>query len=356
MQEWSAKQMDRKIVKLRSLIEGYNVKNKSNRNIPVYSVTQENGFCTGYFNKDVTGNDKTTYKIVPRGYFAYNPLRMNIGSVDWQNVKDEVLISSRYVVFRLSDDIMQQYLFYYLKSDHIQYLINERCRGSVRPELTIEILKTFDIEIVPKNEQLELIKKLDTLNKLIRSLHDGINLYDKTVKSRFIEMFGDCEKIPLTSSASINMGQSPDSSSYNDIGEGLPFYQGKADFGDVFVTVRDYCSDPKKIAYPMDVLMSVRAPVGTVNITKEKCCIGRGLASITPLKGRTTTRFLFTSLKLIESEIAAMGVGSTFKAINKEHMKKIMIPDADLSDQQAFDIFVKEVDKSKFEDYAMNLL
>ena len=98
----------------------------------------------------------------------------------------------------------------------------------------------------------------------------------------------------------------------------------------------------------MDILMSVRAPVGTVNITKEKCCIGRGLASITPIEDRALTRYLFTALQSIEKEISEMGVGSTFKAINKGHMSKIMVPHAKITDQQKFVNFVKQVDKSKF--------
>ena len=69
-------------------IEEFSRKNKNNEPYPVYSVTNSNGFCTDYFNKDVSGQDKTTYKIVPRGYFAYNPSRINVGSIDWQNIDD----------------------------------------------------------------------------------------------------------------------------------------------------------------------------------------------------------------------------------------------------------------------------
>ena len=98
-------------------------------------------------------------------------------------------------------------------------------------------------------------------------------------------MFSDYEKVPLTELATINMDQSPESSTYNDQGIGMPFYQGKTEFTDTFVEVKTYCSDPKKVAKPMDILMSVRAPVGVVNLTSQECCIGRGLAAITPKNG-----------------------------------------------------------------------
>ena len=85
---------------------------------------------------------------------------------------------------------------------------------------------------------------------------------------------------PLGDISCVEMGQSPDSRFYNDRGEGLPFFQGKAEFGALYPAVRKWCSEPKKIADAGDILLSVRAPVGPTNLAKERCCIGRGLAAI----------------------------------------------------------------------------
>ena len=74
----------------------------------------------------------------------------------------------------------------------------------------------------------------------------------------------------------INMGQSPDSSTYNEDGNGLPFFQGNADFGEIYPAVRMWCSEPTKIAREKDILISVRAPIGALNIANCECCIGRG--------------------------------------------------------------------------------
>ena len=71
-------------VRLGDYIQEYSVKNKYDEDFPVYSVTNKKGFCKDFFSKDVASKDKTTYKIVPRGCFAYNPSRINVGSVDWQ--------------------------------------------------------------------------------------------------------------------------------------------------------------------------------------------------------------------------------------------------------------------------------
>jgi len=77
----------------------------------------------------------------------------------------------------------------------------------------------------------------------------------------------------LSEIAFIQMGQSPDSRSYNDRGEGLPFFQGKAEFGKLFPKVRKWCTEPKKVADAGDILLSVRAPVGPTNLAAEQCCI-----------------------------------------------------------------------------------
>ena len=87
------KQTEKKRVPLGDFIKEYSVRNKSNEDIPVYSVTNSQGFCTEYFGKEIASKDKTTYKIVPRGYFAYNPSRINVGSVDWQKYEDRVIVS-----------------------------------------------------------------------------------------------------------------------------------------------------------------------------------------------------------------------------------------------------------------------
>ncbi len=125
--------------------------------------------------------------------------------------------------------------------------------------------------------------------------------------------------------AEIIMGQSPESESYNDRGDGIPFYQGKSDFGEVYPTVRMYCTSPKKIAMADDIIMSVRAPIGDVNIAQEKCCIGRGLAAIRP-KGTTNLKYLFYLLDYYKERLAKQGTGSTFKAISKDVLNEFHIP------------------------------
>ena len=114
----------------------------------------------------------------------------------------------------------------------------------------------------------------------------------------------------------IVMGQSPSSKTYNQNGVGLPFFQGKAEFGDLFPTIKLYCAQPNKIAKPGATLLSVRAPVGPTNLVQHECCIGRGLAALHPC-GKIEPKFLLYLFRNIEPAISSKGTGSTFKAITK---------------------------------------
>ncbi|WP_102013480.1 restriction endonuclease subunit S [Selenomonas ruminantium] len=145
----------------------------------------------------------------------------------------------------------------------------------------------------------------------------------------------------------IIMGQSPDSESYNDKGEGIPFYQGKSDFGEVYPTVRMYCTSPKKIAMADDILMSVRAPIGDVNIAQEECCIGRGLAAIRP-KENINLKYLFYLLDYYKERLAEQGTGSTFKAIGKDVLKDFNVPIWPFEKQQWIADIIDEIQELIF--------
>ena len=133
------------------------------------------------------------------------------------------------------------------------------------------------------------------------------------------------EMVKLHSVAQIIAGQSPDSQFYNAKAEGMPFFQGKADFGEQTPTVRYWCTKPTKVAEPNDILFSVRAPVGPTNICDVQACIGRGLAAIRTGK-KLDTKFLYFYFKFIEEKIALLGNGSTFAAITINVLKHLSIP------------------------------
>lgn len=134
------------------------------------------------------------------------------------------------------------------------------------------------------------------------------------------------EYIALKDVCRINMGQSPESTSYNESGNGIPFFQGNADFGERYPMTRIWCNAPTKVANAGDILISVRAPIGALNYAKEKCCIGRGLAAITPDSSRFSAEFIYWFLKGKNAELNTKGTGSTFKAIGRKVLEETLVP------------------------------
>ena len=177
--------------RLGDYIQEYSVRNKSGEDIPVYSITNSQGFCRDYFSKEVASKDKTSYKIVPRGCFAYNPSRINVGSVDWQRDEERVIVSPLYNVFSVSPEIDQQYLYYYLKSSATSYRIKEVATGSVRDNLRLSMLYDFMIELPSLDVQRQIVSNLDLLASIIRQRNQQLTKLDELIKARFVEMFGD---------------------------------------------------------------------------------------------------------------------------------------------------------------------
>ena len=139
--------------------------------------------------------------------------------------------------------------------------------------------------------------------------------------------------LELADLTEIIAGQSPPSDSYNKQGIGLPFFQGKTDFGILNPTVKSWCSKPIKIAEPNDILISVRAPVGPTNLNNVKSCIGRGLAAIR-CKKNIDKNYLLHYLRSIEKKLADNATGSTFSAITIKDLKIVKVPLPPLKEQK----------------------
>ena len=145
----------------------------------------------------------------------------------------------------------------------------------------------------------------------------------------------------LGEACDINMGQSPPSSTYNTEGIGLPFYQGKAEFGALYPTPVKWCSSPQKISEVGDILLSVRAPVGATNVNKETSCIGRGLAAIKPPIQMSNLYFLYY-LRYSEQNLIDRATGTTFQAVSGKVVRNHPIPLAPAPDQHRI---VAEIEK-----------
>ncbi len=356
------------MAKMKEVIFEYSVRNKSGEDIPVYSVTNEKGFCTDYFSKEVASKDRTTYKIVPRGYFAYNPSRINVGSIDWQNYEDKVIVSPLYVVFGVSKYIDQQYLLHYFKSDKMLTLIKEYATGSVRDNLKLSSLEEFPVKLRPIDEQRKIAAILDKIGDLISKRRQQLDKLDEMIKARFMEIFGDPETntknwrvLPMSKICSVGSSkriyQSEQSSS------GVPFWR-ISDLTNLIttgtVTPELYIPEERykelktqgQVPAPGDILITSRGTLGQCYIVKvnDRFYFQDGMISwlsgymdgVTPLY----ISYLFT-MPGFRKQIDSMQAGSTVAYLSITMIKKLKVMLPDIESQQQFSSFVSKTEKTK---------
>ena len=268
------------------------------------------------------------------------------GNFSIHYIKGKFNYSTDCYVFN-TDKYNLKYLYYYLLSKSND--INKMFRGAGLKHLNKNEFVNLNIKDISIDKQENIVNRLDKINQMITLRKKEIDYCNCLIKSQFVEMFKCCPQTKLCEIANITMGQSPNSESYNDSADGIPFFQGKADYGDKYTIIKHWTNQPSKLAYKGDVLMSVRAPVGPVNISSCDCCIGRGLCSITAKDGLTNNEFLFNALNTIQVEIATKGTGSTFKAITKNDVYNIELPLGSIKLQNKFARIVEQIDKQKFE-------
>jgi type I restriction enzyme S subunit len=140
--------------------------------------------------------------------------------------------------------------------------------------------------------------------------------------------------------SSINMGQSPPSEIVNTLGDGLPFLQGNADFGAEHPSVRTFCFSPPKTAEPLDILLSVRAPVGALNIADMKYGIGRGLCAMRPSMRYLEQKYCYYVLQIARLELDAIAKGSTYDAVSADDVSCLSISLPPVDAQRTIGLFL----------------
>ena len=349
------------IVKLGSLISEYSVRNKADENIPVYSVTNEQGFCTGYFSKEVASQDRTTYKIVPRGCFAYNPSRINVGSVDVQECEDRVIVSPLYVVFSVDEKLNRRYLLHYLKSDITLTYIKAYASGSVRDNLKFSILKDFPINLPSAEEQEQIVATLDGIEHLIALRKEELDSLDELVKSRFIELFGDTpdgEKVAMADICRIITDGTHQPPKF--VSEGIPFlFVSNIVTNEIrydaqkFISEETYAELIKRTPIAIgDILLSTVGSYGhpAVVKTEKPFCFQRHIAYLKPNADIVDSEYLRGAILSadVQRQIDEAVKGIAQKTLNLSEIRKIRLPLPPIELQEQFAAFVEQTDKSKF--------
>lgn len=142
----------------------------------------------------------------------------------------------------------------------------------------------------------------------------------------------------------LTMGHSPPGSTYNEVGDGLPFYQGRKDFGFRYPSLRVYCSHPKRLGQKDDNLVSVRAPVGDVNMALDRCCVGRGVAAVRHKTGSRSYTY-YSILRLKEVLQRFEKEGTVLGAINKTDFEQLAAVSPNRQIVERFEALVYPIDQ-----------
>ena len=353
--------MTRIRVPLGKFIKEYSERNKGNEDIPVYSVTNSQGFCTEYFGKEVASQDKTTYKIVPQGYFAYNPSRINVGSVDWQRYDKRVIVSPLYNVFSVSEGIDRQYLYYFLRSDLGRQMIKAKASGSVRDNLKLDMLKEMTIPDISVEQQKFCSSVLDKLHKLIQMRQQELQKLDEFIKARFVELFGD----PVSNSYGLPEATLPDLGEFgrgvskhrprNDIkllGGKYPLIQ-TGDVANAGLYITSYSSTYSELGLKQSKMwdkgtlcITIAANIAKTAILEFDACFPDSVVGFIANE-RTNNIFVHYWFSFFQAILESQAPESAQKNINLKILSelKVIVPEKRKQDQ--FASFVKLTDKSK---------
>lgn len=256
--------------------------------------------------------------------------------------------SNDVLVFTAKDDIDSDFLYYVLADDAFFAYAMATSKGTKMPRGDKKSIMQYEVpcyDIETQQKIASILKSIDEKIELNNAINNNL---EQQAQAIYQQMFidntsSDWAEGTLSNIADIIMGQSPSGSSYNEDGNGTIFFQGRAEFGFRFPTVRLYTAEPKRMACANDTLMSVRAPVGDLNVAHTDCCIGRGLAAIHS-KNNHQSFVLYTMFSLKKQLDVFNGEGTVFGSINRSSLNEmpILIPPSERLDE--FEALVAPMD------------
>ena len=290
--------------------------------------------------------DKTEYYSLQANDIVIGMDGSRVGKNKARIKKEDLplLLAQRVACVRHNELAEQDYLYYNIFSKKFIDYVNSIHTGSAIPHISQKQIEDYKILLPDLETQRRIASILSSLDRKIE-LNNKINAdLEEMAQAIFKNWFVDFEPfkdgkfvdsalgmIPegwkvgtLEDIAEITMGQSPAGNSLNENREGMMFYQGSSDFGFRFPSIRVFTTEPKRLAVANSVLFSVRAPVGDINVAKEECCIGRGVASIKSKSCHDS--YLFYTMKSLHKLFDSFdGEGTVFGSINKKTLSAIQI-------------------------------
>ena len=288
------------------------------------------------------GTDMSSYKVVEPRQFAYGPVTSRNGdkvSIALYKDDEKAIVSQAYTIFEVKNkqELLPEYLMMWFRRPEFDRYARFKSHGSAREIFSWEEMCDVELPIPSIEQQQKIVSEYEAVTRRIRLNEQIIAKLEETAQALYRKMFVDGidkNHLPegwrmgmLGEIAKITMGQSPDGESYNTKGNGIVFYQGRGDFGKRFPTIRMYTTSPTKYANKKDILLSVRAPVGDLNVTLHDCCIGRGLAALRSIYNYQSYLF-YQMLNLSDTFNKSNDDGTIFGSINKDDLfgLKVIIP------------------------------
>jgi len=301
-------------------------------------------------NKNLKGQFKKTFRKNDILFSEIRPANKRFAFIDFEDTSNYIA-STKLMVLRHNEKVLPEYLFAILKSNYILTELQRlaETRSGTFPQITFSSeLAPMKVNLPDKKVQKQILSILSSIEKKMDINEIINNNLEQQAQTIYQQMFidnpdPDWIEGSLSDIANITMGQSPSGSSYNVDGIGAIFFQGRAEFGFRFPTIRLYTTEPKRMAYANDILMSVRAPVGDLNVAHNDCCIGRGLAAIHSKTNHQS--FVHYTMFSIKKQLDVFnGEGTVFGSINRNSLNDmpILIP----ADEQIekFELIVAPMD------------
>ena len=340
MQTQHSKEMKNDHKRLGDYIREVDVRNRDLEVKKLMGVSISKEFMPSIAN--TIGTDMSSYKVIEPRQFAYGPVTSRNGdkvSIALYKDDEKAIVSQAYTIFEVKNkqELLPEYLMIWFRRSEFDRYARFKSHGSAREIFSWEEMCDVELPIPSIEQQQKMVSEYEAVTRRIRLNEQIIAKLEETAQALYRKMFVDGidkENLPegwrmgtLGEIAEITMGQSPDGESYNMKGNGIVFYQGRSDFGKRFPTIRMYTTRPTKYANKKDILLSVRAPVGDLNVTLYDCCIGRGLAALRSIDNCQSYLF-YQMLNLSDIFNKSNDEGTIFGSINKDDLfgLKIMIP------------------------------
>ena len=353
-------------------------RNSDLRDIPLMGLSINKVFIPSIAN--IVGTNMATYRIIKRNQFGYGPVTSRNGekiTIALFDDYDEAMISQAYVPFEVTDTnkLLPEYLMMWFRRPEFDRYARFKSHGSAREIFSWDEMQEVMLPIPHIDKQREIVKEYNTIQNRIQLIEQLIQKLEETAQAIYREWFVEFEfpdengkpyksnggemvwneelekEIPkgwklgkLSDIAVIIMGQSPSGETYNKEGNGMIFYQGRTDFGYRFPAVTSYTTEPKRKALKDDILISVRAPVGDLNIAVKDCAIGRGVGALRS-KIKCNSHLFYTLQNLKSHFDISDGEGTIFGSINKDDLHNMEVVYSE-NEIKSFDKVILPIDDS----------